>query len=247
MFLCVHFIQFTIRMVMKEMVYMSDLFLIIFMLSLVAVAVFVLMAIVQFVKKDSAKGKKQLKFTGISVVVMIAAFIGFGVTTDSTETTEGKEVTEKVEETTEEKAAREAKEAEEKALAEQKTKEEERLQAEQEKANRKQLAVKNASEITFPMLNKAADRYAGSPYYVKGEVVQALEEGNYTIMRVNMTQNSWGWTDTVWVEYADITDAVEGSIIEIYGEIIGSHTYDTTIGGSMTIPAILADEVNVLQ
>lgn len=156
--------------------------------------------------------------------------------------------------TKEEKAELESKkkaeeEAKKKAEAEAKAKAEEeaRVKAEQEAAARKQKAVANNKSITFPMLNKAADRYAGEPYYLKGEVVQALEEGNYTIMRINMTQESYGWTDTVWVEYPDITDAVEDNIVEVYGEILGSHTYDTAIGGQMTLPAIIASEVKVLQ
>jgi len=65
---------------------MSNLFTIIFYLSLFAVAVFIVIAIVRFVKKDNSTGKKQLMFSGISFALAIVSFIGFNVTSNSNET-----------------------------------------------------------------------------------------------------------------------------------------------------------------
>lgn len=86
---------------------MDGLFLIIFMLSSLAIVIFALLAIIQFVKKNRVKGKKQLKLTGITFIATFISIIGFGVTMDSTE---GKEVAEKTEEKSEKNAASEAKE-----------------------------------------------------------------------------------------------------------------------------------------
>ena len=110
---------------------MDDLFFVIFLLSLFAIMIFGIMALIRYAKKDSTKGKKQLKSAGISAAVMMVSFIAFVMTAESTETTseektevstskdEEKTKVEKskeeepkeVEETAEEKAAREAEEA----------------------------------------------------------------------------------------------------------------------------------------
>jgi len=111
---------------------MDNLFMILLLVSMLALPVFVIMSVIAFVKKDGIKGKKMLKFGGISFAAVIVAAIGLGATADPVETTKKEDkkvetvakVEEKVvEETPEEKATREAKEAEEKALAEQKAKE----------------------------------------------------------------------------------------------------------------------------
>ncbi len=62
---------------------MHVLFLIIARLSLLAVVIFITLAIVQFAKKDSIKGKKQIKFAGISVAVLFASLIVLGSTTET--------------------------------------------------------------------------------------------------------------------------------------------------------------------
>lgn len=121
---------------------MDNLFLIVFLLSVLALVGFGVLSLISFGKKDALKGKKMLKYTGGSVLALIISFVGFGVTTDSVEKAEEDNTvaeveaakTEKVvvEETEEEKAAREAKEAEEKIVAEQKAKEEEEAKAKAE-------------------------------------------------------------------------------------------------------------------
>ena len=120
---------------------MDILFSIIFLLSFIATPLFGVMAIVQYIKKDSIKGKQLLKRTGISLAVMVISLSAFSATTDSIETVseeeteaaiseeeeeKAKEAEETVEETAEEKAAREAEEAKAKEEAAAKKLEEEK-------------------------------------------------------------------------------------------------------------------------
>lgn len=63
---------------------MNDLFLFLSILSFVAIIIYTTLAIIQFVKKDSAKSKKYIMFGGISGALMIVTFIGFGLTTPPT-------------------------------------------------------------------------------------------------------------------------------------------------------------------
>lgn len=115
------------------------------------------------------------------------------------------------------------------------------------KASEIATAKNNASEISYNMLKKNADTYMGKPYYAKGEVIQAIEDGGTTLLRVNITQGDYVWEDTVAVIYDGITDAVEDDIIEVYGTIYGNYSYDTTIGGSATIPGITATSLTVVK
>ncbi|KYG90042.1 hypothetical protein A0U40_07310 [[Bacillus] sp. KCTC 13219] len=65
---------------------MNILFFLIWLLSLPTILIFIGLTIFQYaVKKDSEKGKKQLKFLGGSFTVMILSFIIFIINTDSTE------------------------------------------------------------------------------------------------------------------------------------------------------------------
>ncbi|WP_239257066.1 hypothetical protein [Listeria ilorinensis] len=114
--------------------------------------------------------------------------------------------------------------------------------ADQEKAKQ------NATDITFQMLDKNADTYAGEPYYLKGEVIQAMEDGGMTLFRVNITQSEYGyWTDTVAVIYFGATDAVQDDIIEVYGTVYGNYSYTSTLGAELTIPGIAAEEITVVN
>ena len=235
---------------------MEDLFMLIVLLSFFATLFFVILSIIQFAKKNSSKGKKQIKYSAISFVVMIVSFIGFGITTDSTETSEVKKedvetVAETKEETPEEKAAREAKEAEEKALAEQKAKEEAEAKAKAEEEARlkaeQELAAKkaNAQPIDYAQLKKNPDRYKGEYVKYTGEILQILEGDNITHIRLAVTKTSYGYdfNDVIFVEYPGYTDFVDEDIVTVYGEIYGSYSYESQAGYNITLPGLIADTV----
>lgn len=96
---------------------MDNLFLITFLLNGVAIAFFGIKAIVQYMKKDSVKGKKQLKLTGIATTAMVISFIGFGITKDPAENATDEQIEVSTSKKEEEKQE-EAKEAEEKVAKE---------------------------------------------------------------------------------------------------------------------------------
>ena len=109
---------------------MDDLFLIISFLSFAAIFIFAILSVIQFAKKNSRKGKKQIKFAGVAGALMIVSFIGFGFTYESVDTTEtDKEKVETV-------ANPKEKTPEEKALAEQKAKDEAEMKAKAEEEAR---------------------------------------------------------------------------------------------------------------
>lgn len=114
--------------------------------------------------------------------------------------------------------------------------------SEEEKA-----AAKRASAQTIPFskLEKNPDRLAGEYVKYKGQIVQILEEGESTTIRMSVTQESYGWSvkDIIMVQYDDLTDFVEEDVVTVYGEIFGGHTYQSTAGWDISIPLVYADSV----
>ena len=93
------------------------------------------------------------------------------------------------------------------------------------------------TKITYPMLKKDADRYAGQPWTLKGKILQIFESGNHTHARVAL--DSWG-NDVVWVQGNFSTDFVEKNQVCVIGYLAGSYSYKSQAGWDITIPALAA-------
>lgn len=65
---------------------MNTLFFILWGLSLIAITVFIALAAFKYLKKDKVQGKKQLRNTGVSVIIMLASLAMFISTTEPSET-----------------------------------------------------------------------------------------------------------------------------------------------------------------
>src|SRR5665811_1581017 len=80
--------------------------------------------------------------------------------------------------------------------------------------------------IEFRALNKNPDSYAGQKFSVRGQVIQILESNNETEIRLNVTPPEYGsyWSDTIYIAYAGKTDALESSIINVYGDVVGTYS-----------------------
>ncbi|MBU5252400.1 hypothetical protein KQI46_10760 [Lysinibacillus capsici] len=159
---------------------MDTLFLIIWLLSLPVILVFLILAIVQFMKKDKIKGKNQLKFAGISTTIMIVSFIAFMVTLNPAETPKNEKietVTKSKEETPEEKATSEAKNVEEQALTEQTSKDETETQAKNKTEEKTNEVVTPKWQIEISKLvtntDSATDKfYSLEKFFIKYDVAQ---------------------------------------------------------------------------
>lgn len=245
---------------------MDSVFLIISMVSIVVFAVLVVIGAINLVKRDKAKAIKSFKNSGISVVVAIATFIGFGVTYESEEIAEPVQNTvavnadepeeekeqseEEVKKAAEDKAAAEQK-AKEEAEAKLKAEEEARIKAEQEeKARQEQLAAEQAAKkasaqtIDYAHLKKNPDRYKGEYVKYTGEIIQILEGNNITNIRLAVTKTAYGYdfNDVIFIEYNGYTDYVDGDIITMYGEVYGTYSYESQAGFNISLPGVIAKE-----
>lgn len=89
------------------------------------------------------------------------------------------------------------------------------------------------------------DKYKGKDAKFEGEVVQVLEDTflgttTYTL-RVNVTYDTFWYTDTVYVTYKPAPGEgriLEEDIIEMYGRLTGTVTYESIFGESIIIPSM---------
>ena len=146
----------------------------------------------------------------------------------------------------EEKEKEELARQQEEELQEQKRREEEeKVKAEQEEKNYKD----SCKKITFEELARNPEKVKGTKVRLTGEVVQVSENNISIGMRVNITENEYGWyEDTVYIIYypEDGEDKIlEDDIITIYGTAEGEYSYTSVMGAYITIPKILAEYIEV--
>lgn len=243
---------------------MEDFGMILFLVAGLAFWVFLIMGIISMIRK-TGKGKAHFIKTAIAFAASILGFIIFGVSSDASEaapTEESTEAVEQKEETPEEKAEREAKEkaeaeakakeeAEAKAKAEAEAKAqaeaEAKAQAEAEQKAKEEAAAKkaNAKTIEYAQLKKNPDRHADEYVKYTGQILQILEDENYTNIRLAVTKDEYGYNydDVIFIEYPGITEFVEEDEVTVYGTIYGSYTYTSQAGWDISIPGIIADTI----
>jgi len=111
----------------------------------------------------------------------------------------------------------------------------------------KVLITSEEPAITWMQLARTPDDYMGEEVTFVGEVVQVMNGDGYTQFRLAVE----GDYDTIL--FCEIQDSalsmrlLDRDIVEVHGISIGLVTYDTIMGGSVTIPAILADSATVFE
>lgn len=133
--------------------------------------------------------------------------------------------------------------AKKKAEAEQKAKEEREAKEAAAKAEAEKKA--NAKIIEYAQMIKNPDRHAGEYVKYRGEIVQIQEGDDMTVIRLAVTQESYGWNpnEVIWVEVDGYTDFVDEDVVTVYGTVVGKHSYTSQAGWEITVPAMLADTV----
>lgn len=253
---------------------MENLFLLLFVLSIVALLIGVVKPslVIKWGSLEKRTRKNVLKYYGLSLV---ASFILFGITMpDEEQLTTTAKTTEKAEDKKEEnkkeltpeemianekaeaeKAEADKKAAEEKAAAEKIAAEKaavEKAAAEQaakEKAAAEQAAKEEAERIgyetgiTYDQLARTPNDFEGKKAKFSGKVVQVMEGDGETQLRIAVDDN---YDTILFVAYeSDIISSrvLEDDYITVSGESLGLITYQSTMGGDISIPAM---EVKVI-
>ncbi|MEJ5185464.1 MAG: TM2 domain-containing protein [Candidatus Geothermincolales bacterium] len=102
--------------------------------------------------------------------------------------------------------------------------------------------------IDYRELKKNPDAFKGVRYVAEGNVVQIMESGGQTDMRVKVAGSEWDVLEgIVYVIYAGSVPAYEDSRVRFWGEIEGSHTYTSVAGWKVTLPLVEARYVEVVK
>lgn len=119
----------------------------------------------------------------------------------------------------------------------------------------KQDFINSCKEYSYKDIARNPKNYEGKPAKFRGEVVQVQESGDFVVLRVNVTYEAFEyidegiWSDTVYVEYTRKSDSesriLEDDIINMYGTIKGTKTYETVMGNDMTIPYLEAQYITI--
>lgn len=101
--------------------------------------------------------------------------------------------------------------------------------------------------ITYDQLARNPDEYLLKKVKFKGKVIQVME-GDKEI-QLRLTVNS-DYKKVIYVAYnSNIVDSrvLEDDIITLYGYSLGLLTYQSTMGGNITIPSIIAEKINQIR
>lgn len=100
------------------------------------------------------------------------------------------------------------------------------------------------SGITYDQLARTPDDYKGQKVKFSGKVLQVLEGDTEVDIRL---ATSGGYDNVIFAAYAK--DLVTSRILEddqitIYGTSLGLYSYESTMGGTITIPSIWIDKID---
>lgn len=115
-------------------------------------------------------------------------------------------------------------------------------------------AVKAAEEeaaynsgITYDQLARTPDDYKGQKVTFTGKVIQVMESDGETDLRIAVDGN---YDNVILVAYdpkITSTRVLENDNVTIKGKSNGLYTYDSTLGGKITVPLILVDKIQINQ
>lgn len=128
----------------------------------------------------------------------------------------------------------EKKEAEEKVVKE---KEEAAAKEKEEKAG-------YDTGITYKQLARTPDDYKDKKVKFSGKVLQVMEGDGYIHLRFAVDSD---YDSVLYVEYdKSIVSSriLEDDYITIYGTSFGLYSYQSTMGGTITIPSVLVDKID---
>lgn len=227
---------------------LNTLFALLFFVCLIALIIGVIkpQLVIRWGLEEKRNRKSVLKFYGIGVIAM---FILFGVTSEDTKKTEEAKTTEakpakaeqKKELTAEEKAAAEQAAAE-KAAAEKAAAEK---AAAEKAAKEEEERIGYETGITYDQLARTPDDFKGKKAKFTGKVLQVMEGQGETQLRVAVNGD---YDKVLYVAYkSDILNSrvLEKDNVTVKGKSAGIFTYKSTMGGEISIPAMLVEKIDI--
>ncbi len=102
--------------------------------------------------------------------------------------------------------------------------------------------------LAYEDIARTPDNYVGAKAKFTGEIIQVVADstGVGATLRANVTKVGSSYRDTIYVIYPGMSNnnrILENDIVTMYGVMDGMETYETIMGGSMTIPKFLATSI----
>lgn len=128
------------------------------------------------------------------------------------------------------------------------------IQAAEQEAAQKVQEIKDfknsCGSYSYKEIARNPDSYTGKSAKFTGQVIQVINDGNEVALRVNVTKGEYGlWDDTMYIVYSypdsSSPKILEDDIITMYGTLAGNETYTSTLGASVTIPAMAAQYIDI--
>lgn len=184
-------------------------------------------------KKDKAEKKKGGKLKWIIIIIIVFAVIGGSADEDDEKKTATNETT--TEATTESTT---------KATTEATTK------ATTEATTEKKLTKKDYNpQITYDDLARNPDKYTYERITFQGTVVQVMEDNENDQTQIRLATKD-GYDDVIFIVVdRDSLDKriLEDDVIRFYGISAGLVTYQSTLGGEITIPSASVEKVEFIN
>ena len=104
--------------------------------------------------------------------------------------------------------------------------------------------IASCQTLPFADLARNPDNWKGTRLSYTGQVIQVIEPsyGDTVTLRVNVTQDEYGWWDDTIMATVEIPKGddriLEDDIITFYGECDGMYTYESIFGESISVPKI---------
>lgn len=104
-------------------------------------------------------------------------------------------------------------------------------------------------QITYDNLARNPDKYKYKRITFRGKVVQVMEDDENDQTQIRLATKD-GYDDVIFVVFDRSivkTRVLEDDIIRFYGTSAGLITYESTMGGNITIPAASAEKIKILN
>lgn len=111
----------------------------------------------------------------------------------------------------------------------------------------------SAQDIPFDDLARNPDANKGKRVHFHGKIVQVIEGDIDTQYRVSVEQGDYGIWDSnkvIFVSYmrtGNDNRLLEDDIVDLWGTTDGTITYESTMGGNITIPSVSARIMQLAQ
>lgn len=102
----------------------------------------------------------------------------------------------------------------------------------------------SCAEIAYDELARNPGSYEGQDIQIYGQVIQVTEDGDELTLRVATLDDGYGYYDDVvlvgYIYSEGESRILEDDMVRVYGSYYGTYTYESTMGGNITVPAISA-------